>query len=213
MASQACVKYGTMEEVRQMEQTMSKREVIAVNGVNYLVKQNKNEVEWVVQSNKRTYFQNLHPSGEVDKYGHFQGNLGEYQIKAFIDIVLKWEPVLFDKCNQGFDDIYRDKDRNIMIVETKFTNDKDGLDSLNKDTNQMSIKWIDDVLLRMEKGNLSSETNVNVAKMINNAKAIGSFRRVLLHMHPASLNVVISERDYCEKWTHIDGYMNTGFEK
>lgn len=160
---------------------------------------------------KRTEFYN---SGNEE-----QGDLGEHFCERVAIETLKYMPIEFDKNKHGIDGIYCDKEGNLVVVEMKFTTDKNGKGSLDgslkklDEPRELSKVWLEDKLAKMTNkkdngpdGELYSEKNCEVAKEIKKAMEEKTLRRVLIHIHSQTLNIVVSECDDKENVTPFIGY-------
>lgn len=148
-----------------------------------------------------------------------QGDLGEYFAERVAVEALEYIPIDFDKNKHGIDGIYCDKEGNLIVVEMKFTTDKNGKDSLAGILNnelkprELSKIWLKNRLLKMmdkkdkgPDGELYSEKNCEVAKEIKKAMEEKTLRRVLIHIHSQTLNVIVSECDDKENVIPFIGY-------
>jgi hypothetical protein len=146
---------------------------------------------------------------KVDEYYQAQGKIGEYQAECLITQELGLELVDFKKGYHGLDNIAKDKDGHFIIIESKMTQGKDGPSSLNKNSEQMTEKWIRNCLVKMQKNDSESYSTGNakialeIEKALDNNEIVG---RYVIHTNPDTLNMIVSEADNDGNWQYHSAF-------
>lgn len=132
----------------------------------------------------------------------WQGDVGEGVTIRVASERLNLSPDFrFDQTNKGIDGVFRDAENNIVLVESKFT--KNGIHSLHKD--QMQSEWVERTTEKMT--NTESEYytpgNAEIAEEIQEVGA-SRVRRVVITIHPSTLEAKIHEGQIDKSWKSID---------
>lgn len=143
---------------------------------------------------------------QIDEFYQAQGRTGEIQAKCVVIEQLGMEIVGFDQKYHGIDIIARDKDGNFAIIEAKMSSGKDGPSSLNKNSEQMTEKWIKNCLSKMQDNTteLYSVKNAEFAnQIVSQRDTVGYY---VIHTNPDTLNMIVSRRDSSGDWQYHSAY-------
>lgn len=127
----------------------------------------------------------------------FQGGLGEYAAVAVSEFESLHQTGFYKKDynDQGFDNVMQDSSGRFWIIEAKCTQ-KEGIESLDTDKSglkEMTTPWIADRLQQMlHPTDPDKEVNVPLAQQMA-AAGVKSFGRLVIHMHPVTLNVTVDQ--------------------
>lgn len=139
----------------------------------------------------------------------FQGDIGEQEATRISMHGLSLKAVPFDKplrTNQGMDGVFRNpQNEKLVVVEAKCTQDRSGygLDSLGRTRHgrQGSVEWIKHKadLMQDKRSSLYSKANAKIGQEIEELGA-KNVERLLIHVHPQSLNITISRGVGKDDW-------------
>lgn len=132
----------------------------------------------------------------------YQGDIGEgTAIRVASEKMNMIPDPRFDQCRRGFDEVCRDENGRLVVIESKFA-DK-GIHALNGD--QMQPSWIERKIDQMSTpGNeLYSTGNAEIANEITK-EGVFKIRRIIISTDPGSLEAKVYEGQDNGKWKLID---------
>ena len=132
----------------------------------------------------------------------FQGDIGEgTAIRVASDKMKMIPDPRFDQCGRGFDEVCRDENGRIVIIESKFA--EKGIHALEKD--QMQLSWIERKIDQMSTpGNeLYTPGNAEIANDITK-EGPSNVRRIIIATNPGTLEAKVYEGKEDGKWKLID---------
>lgn len=127
------------------------------------------------------------------------GELGEDEVVRVASVALDLSSQGIRIGKHGLDSLWEDSEGNLVVVDSKFTENKDGTQSLET-SERYGKQLCDDWLLRKAKqmqnpaSALYSEENAIAGERIE--QELPNIRRILVHGHPSTENITISEGRY-----------------